>query len=234
MDVRFFAEAVFSITGLRDSLATILLQRSRYPATSTERGFNPLLNYIPEVEQNGHYALFRQRAEENARNWMRKPLRLRPQEGGLSNDEITVDAILSLLSQRGSTTYLIIYPYHTQIRLMIECLGMGELFSDWKRSIVAAAEHHSKKGSRVEVWDFSGLSSETLEAVPSKGDKASRLANFWEAGHFKKELGDKMTARMFGRRVILGSNWIAETSTFGWAKIVVACKPFSQRIRLWP
>ena len=68
LDKRFFAESVFSITGLRDSLTTVFLQRSRYPATSTERGFNPLFNYIMEVDRYGHYVLFRQRAEENERS----------------------------------------------------------------------------------------------------------------------------------------------------------------------
>ncbi len=197
-DSRFFAESVFSITGLRDSFTTLLLQQSRYPATSTERGFNPLFNYIPEVAQNGHYALFRQRAEENIRNWTRKPLRLRPQEGGVSEDEVMLDAILANLTQAGSTTYLIIYPYHAQIRMIIERLGMGQLFADWKRLVVAIAERHTKPGNKVQVWDFSGVSPETLEAIPAKGDRQTRLIHYWEAGHFKKQLGDLVIARLLG------------------------------------
>ena len=199
-DSRFFAESVFSITGLRDSVATVLLQRSRYPATSTERGFNPLLNYIPEVEQSGHYALFRQRAEENSRNWARKPLRLRPKDGGMSDDEVAIDAILSLAAQEGSTTYLIIYPYHAQIRMMIERLGLGELFADWKRLIVGIAERHAERGGRVEVWDFSGIASETRESIPAKNDRQTHLTHYWEAGHFKKELGDLVIDRLLSRQ----------------------------------
>lgn len=203
-DSRFLAESVFSITGLRDSLTTLLLQRSRYPATSTDRGFNPLFNYIPEVEHSGHYALFRQRAEENYRNWTRKPLRLRPIKGGVSDDEATIDAILSVATQEGSTTYVIIYPYHAQIRMMIERLGMGELFADWKRLVVAIAERNAEHGGKVEVWDFSGVAPETLEAIPAKGDRQTHLTHYWEAGHFKKELGDLVIDRLLGKRSNFG------------------------------
>jgi hypothetical protein len=219
LDKQFLAESVFSTTGLRDSFTTILLQRSRYPATSTERGFNPLFNYIPEVEQSGHYGLFRQRAEENVRNWARKPLRIQPQEGGKSDDEATLDAILSSFTQADGGTYVVIYPYHAQIRMIIERLGMGQLFADWKRLVLAIAERNAERGSKVEVWDFSGVAPETLEAIPAKGDHKTRLNYYWEAGHFKKELGDLMMARLLGNRqsefgIALNSrnieHWLAE------------------------
>lgn len=217
-DARFFAESVFSITGLRDSLTTLLLQRSRHPATSTDRGFNPLFNYIPEVEQSGHYTLFRQRAEENVRNWTRKPLQLRPQKGGLSDDEATVDAILTQATQGGSTTYIIIYPYHAQIRMMIERLGMGQLFADWKRLVVGIAELNTDRGGKVEVWDFSGVAPETLEAIPAKSDRKTHLTHYWEAGHFKKELGNLVMERLLGKQNNFGvkldsgniDSWLAE------------------------
>jgi len=203
-DTRFFAESVFSITGLRDSLATLMLQRSRYPATLTDRGFNPLFNYIPEVEQSGHYILFRQRAEENVRNWTRKPMRIRPQLGGVSDDEVTVDAILSQAAQGGSTTYIIIYPYHAEIRMMIERLGMGQLFADWKRIVVDIAERRAVGGGKVQVWDFSGIGPETLEAIPARGDRKTQMTHYWEAGHFKKELGDLMIDRLLGKQSDFG------------------------------
>lgn len=217
-NARFFAESVFSITGLRDSLTTIAVQRSRYPATTTDRGLNPLLNYISEVEQSGHYVLFRQRAEENARNWTRKPKRLRPIQGGISDDEAMLDAIVSHAADGGSMTYLIIYPYHAEIRMMIERLGLGDLFADWKRIIVGIAEKNSDRDGKVQVWDFSGIAPETLEAIPVKGDRKTHLAYYWEAGHFKKELGELVIERLLGKPSNFGiqlnsqnlESWLAE------------------------
>jgi len=40
------------------------------------------------------------------------------------------------------------------------------------------------------LWDFSGCHSVTIEDVPASGDLRSEMRWYWEAGHFKKELGD--------------------------------------------
>lgn len=217
-DIRFFSESVFSISGLRDSISTLLVQKSKYAAILTNRGFNPLLNYIPEIAQNGHYAMFRQRAEENLKSLKRKPLRLSPIQGSLSDDASVTEASLARLASAGSTTYLIIYPYHAQLRIMIEQLGMGELFSEWKRLILGIAIRQSTDHGNVEVWDFSGISPETLEMIPVKGDYKTQLHFYWEAGHFKKELGDLALARVLGKPGNFGvklntsklESWLAE------------------------
>lgn len=198
IDPRFFAETVFSINGLRDSLDTALLQRSRHPAILTERGFNPLQNYTGEIERSGHYVLFRQRAEESVRIWQGKSKRLHAAGGGVLEDEQAVDAILTQAGQADSRVLLVIYPYHAQLRLVIERLGLGGLFAEWKKSITSMAMRHAAGGVKVEVWDFSGIAPETSEAIPAKGDRRTQLDYFWEAGHFKKALGDKAIARMLG------------------------------------
>lgn len=194
MDERVIAETVFSITGLRDSLKTIALQDSRYPALLTERGFNPLDNYIPEVENSGHYVLFRQRAEENRRIWSNKGRHLRAEDGSDSIDQQALKAFLTRATTNGGKVNIVIYPYHAQIRMMLERMGMGGLFSDWKKLIVSVAAQHTG----VDVWDFSGISPETLEAIPTPGDRKTHLRHYWEAGHFKSALGDKVIARMLG------------------------------------
>lgn len=214
----FFADSVFSIAGLGDSLATILAQHSHYPATTTDRGFNPLLNYIPEVGKSGAYIFFRQRAEENIRRWRQKPLRLRPEQGGASDDEATLDAILARLSRADTTIYVIIYPYHAQIRVLAERLGMGELFADWKQLLISIAERNARPGVRIEVWDFSAIAPETIEAIPPKGDRQTRLNYYWEGGHFKNQLGDRVLERLLGKPGDFGvkldsgniERWVAE------------------------
>jgi type II secretory pathway component PulM len=207
VDARLLAETVFSLTGLRDSLLTVAQQRSPYAATITDHGFNPLANYIPEVEQGGHYVLFRQRAEENLRNWRRKPPRIEPREGGISSDQQQVEAILAQAAAAGSTVHLVIYPYHAEIRMMLERAGLGELFADWKKLIVASAA----RSPQVKVWDFSAISAETREAIPPRGDHHTQLAYYWEAGHFKKALGDKALARMLGGRGDFGVELYPDT-----------------------
>ena len=211
LDARFFAEAVFSITGLRDSLSTLIVQRADFAASVTERGFNPLHNYLQEVSRNGHHVLFRQRAEENLRNWSGKPKRLRPADGGISEDEMALDAILASSTAAGSRIHLIIYPYHAQIRLLMERMGMGGLFSEWKRQVYRIAERHAAQGGNVEVLDFSGIGNETLETIPGPGDRRTHLTYYWEAGHFKKELGERVIARVLGRETGFGTKLERQT-----------------------
>ncbi len=198
-DSQFLAESVFSTSGLVDSLSMLWLQRAKYPSILTERGFNPLLSYIPEIETGGHYALFRQRATENVRSWTRKPKQLRPQDGAVSDDEVMLEASIKRLLTQGSTVHIIIYPYHAQFRMLMERLGMGDLFSAWKRQVLASAERLSSQGGTIAVWDFSGISEETLEPIPVRSDRRTHLRYYWEAGHFKKELGDKIWARILGQ-----------------------------------
>ena len=196
-DARFFAESVFSLTGLTDSMETIFLQYARHPETTTRRGFNPLYGYVAEVAASGHYALFRQRGVENLRSWQRKPRQIRPKADAASADEAATKAFLIEATQAGAKIYLIIYPYHAQIRLMLERVELGGLFADWKRELVALTEGSGLK-DRVELWDFSGIAQETLEAIPAKGDHRTQLNYYWEAGHFKSALGERIIANLFG------------------------------------
>ena len=46
--------------------------------------------------------------------------------------------------------------------------------------------------ANAELWDFSGFSPYADEAVPLPGDTHSEMRWYWEAGHFKKSLGDRL------------------------------------------
>ena len=61
-------------------------------------------------------------------------------------------------------------------------------------------------GSDVELWDFSSFSPYADESVPGPGDTVSELRWYWEAGHFKKSLGDRLLTRLFDTRGT-GSRW---------------------------
>ena len=198
IDGNFVAQNVLSVTGLQDSIDTLAIQHARHPATLTERGFDPLDNYVVEVEHNGAYALFRQRAQDNIGHWGRQSPWIHPPGGGMSDTEQSADAFVARARAAGSKVYLVIYPYHAETRLIIERLGLGALFADWKKQMVDLASRHAAPGQAVEVWDFSGLSPRTLEAIPPPDDHRTQLQWFWEAGHFKPALGDVALARMLG------------------------------------
>ena len=47
-------------------------------------------------------------------------------------------------------------------------------------------------------WDFGCPTELTAEAVPSEAERGAAMQWYWEAGHFKKELGDLVLARALG------------------------------------
>lgn len=205
LDGTVWAETVFSLTALRDSMATLSLQHAKHPAMITPRGFNPLRHYELEVQQNGHNTLFRQRAAENLKNWARKPARLLTVTGGPSSDQLDFEAFLQEAAPAASTVHLIIYPYHAEIRLMIERAGLGGLFAEWKASVLKAAQHYSTAKVQIHVWDFSGIGARNLEAIPPPGDRKTRMQAYWEAGHFKSYLGDLVLAQVVGKQPGFGT-----------------------------
>ena len=82
--------------------------------------------------------------------------------------------------------------------------GLLGVFEQWKAEIIASVDKYAKAGMKVELIDFSGFSAETSEPIPVRGDK-THLAYYWEAGHFKKELGDRMLDRIFGGETGFGT-----------------------------
>jgi hypothetical protein len=205
IDGKFLGESVLSMTGFKDSISTITIQRAKNAAVLTELGFNPALDYVSEVQRNGHYALFRQRAEESSKKWSKKLAILSPMSGGLSDDQNALNATLQLLRESPDTkVYVIIYPYHAQLRMMVERLGLGELFGEWKRYLANSTTAHAGKSGNIELWDFSGISSYNSEDVPVRGDKSTKLKYYWEAGHFKEMLGGELISAILGERPDFG------------------------------
>jgi hypothetical protein len=147
--------------------------------------------------------LFRQRAESNLRQWTIRPVHLGVAEGGPGAQPALFEAGLQKALGHGSKIYVIIYPYHAEIRLMMEKVGLTPLFGEWKRQLVAAVERHSA-GGNIELWDFSGLTPQTSEAIPEKNDRRTHMVYYWEAGHFKKAMGDLVMGRLLGQDTGVG------------------------------
>ena len=94
-------------------------------------------------------------------------------------------------TQNNTELILIVYPYHGQLLVMIDELGLWPLFEEWKRRIVNIMEEEvGDSQHRIAFIDFSGFSEYATEKIPSRNDKKSTTQWYWEAGHFKKELGD--------------------------------------------
>lgn len=187
-------DSLFSMTSIKDALKTLLIQHDEEAATMTRRGFNPLREYEALARSEGYYVLFRQRAEENAKVYLKK--------AGGRLDDVQVKLFRHLLQQAansGIEVNVVIYPYHAQILALFEKTGLFDYFTQWKRIVVSEVADISSRQTvvPVKVFDFSGYGPHQCEVIPAKGDLRSVSRWYWEAGHFKKALGELVLQRIF-------------------------------------
>ncbi len=193
------AAALLTLNALADSLATIRAQHEPYAASLTDAGFNPKRDYIGVSRREGYFAMFRQRDQENARAYVRGPKSVFQTGKRPAPAFDAVDNIIALARARGIALRLVLYPYHVHTLMLFQLTGLWPAYEDWKRELVGRVG--AARGTMdVELWDFTGFSPYTDEQVPRPGDTRTELQWYWEAGHFKKSLGDLLLANMFDKR----------------------------------
>ncbi len=190
------ATALLTLNALADSLATIRAQHQPYATSLTDTGFNPKRDYIGVSRREGYYAMFRQRDQENARAYVRGPKSVFQAGKRPAPAFDAVDNIIALARARGVALRLVLYPYHVHTLMLFQLTGLWPAYEDWKRELVGRVD--AARGTMdVELWDFTGFSPYTAEQVPRPGDTRTELQWYWEAGHFKKSLGDLLLANVF-------------------------------------
>lgn len=102
---------------------------------------------------------------------------------------------LERLAARGVQTVVVIPPVHVLQLEAIRAAGLWPVYETWKRDLLRATE-----GVGAPLWDFSAYTGPAAEPLPTEGGAerpGARMAWFWEASHFKRELGDRVLARVY-------------------------------------
>ena len=197
---RWKVDTVFSLDALLDAVKTLRIQNDANAGTMTARGFNPLFDYLRIAREEGYYAIFLQRARENARSFSLAPHGIVRTRDDSSADWRDLDGLLDAAAREKTGIHLIIYPYHAQLMAMLEQTGLWPVFEQWKLRLLreVARLNAAHPEARVVLWDFSGYGALQCEAIPAKGDIAHGTRWYWESGHFKAALGERMLERIFG------------------------------------
>lgn len=228
--LRLKTASLFSIQASMDSLRTVRLQRDKYPESMTPRGFNPLRDYEASAKTEGYYSMFRQRAVSNAQRLARMPKNLFVAGSNTSSEWIALTQMLEASARRGGKVAIVIYPYHAQLLAMFEQYGLWDAFEAWKKRVAEVAEATQRKSSgTIEAWDFSGFSDYQCEAIPAQGNRTDTVRWYWEAGHFKKELGDIILTRVLTSQE---SGPVASAEIFGMRLTAASLERNSKRIRM--
>jgi hypothetical protein len=95
---------------------------------------------------------------------------------------------------------------------MLHRVGLWPSFEAWKRVLVRVVEAEgSSAPGTISLLDFSGYNDFTTERVPPAGDTRSQMHWYWEAGHYKSDLGDQVIERVYGQHPDFGRELSSST-----------------------
>ena len=186
-------DSLFSLASVKDAVHTLRIQHDGEAATLSADGFNPLLEYGAHARQDGYHKMFTQRAQESAANLRRKSTR------GLATEDFQLlRTFLLAMAATQADVKLVIYPYHAQMLAMFEAAGLWPLFEEWKARLVQEIDAVRQRypEAQITVTDFSGYGVFNCERIPAARERDAATRWYWEAGHFKKALGDLVLRRL--------------------------------------
>jgi hypothetical protein len=190
--------ATLTIDALSASLRTVLHADPVGGVTMTNLGFNPLRNYHAHVRSSGHHALF----EQNLRQAMALFERTGVRDEDFDDQHrsiVLLDSIVAAASAKGAPVKMFVHPVHARYLEMICEAGLWPSLESWKRALARLAARYRKNGFEVELVDFSGYDSVATEPVPPPRDTTAQMRWWWEAAHYKSELGERIIRRLFGQ-----------------------------------
>ena len=201
MQARDYAQTTLTLAAFIDSVQTLGSQKNPFSVNLTALGFNPMRDYLKITADEGYWNVFRAKDQANIKAYLQRPKDIFDIEGASSAQLEDMRNILKLCRKHGISLHLVIYPYHARLLEIIRITGHWSAFEDWKRAIVRIVdkEAESAEPTTVRLWDFSGFNVLSTEPVPEKNDRRATTRWYWEAGHFKRELGDLVQDRVFGR-----------------------------------
>lgn len=198
--MRDYAESTLTLGALVDSITTLANQRNPYSVDLTQQGFNPMRDYLKITADEGYWAVFRQKELMYDKSFARFPKGIFDASGNTSKHWQDLRDIMRLCRQHGIELRLFTYPYHAHMLDTFERTGHTPGLELWKRALAKTLADEAVRSAQpaVALWDFATRNAITVEAVPPKGDRKSSMRWYWEAGHFKSELGGVMLEKFFG------------------------------------
>lgn len=108
-----------------------------------------------------------------------------------------LDRVSTALCRSGTRLRLYINPTHAMTSDVLYWGGKWPALESWQAQLTALAESRRRQGCDVRVFDFSGFNSITTEAPPQRSGRPE-MTYFWEASHYRENVGRMILARMFG------------------------------------
>ena len=188
-------DATLTLDALVGSTTTVLAQ-GKPSATILQNGFDPKTDYVAYVKQHGFRELFDQKQAQLDARFAKYPHPGFTEPYGTSGFRSLRNIITAARAHDLELT-LVIYPYHAWIMDLLRKHGIWDASEAWKRALVRVVAE-TAPSLRVRIVDFSGYNAVTQEHVPAPGDVRTDVRWYWEPGHFRSALGNRIIGRLYG------------------------------------
>lgn len=188
------AEATLTLNALLDSTLTLREQRNPFAEDLTPLGFNPMRDYLKITADEGYWAVFRQKDLVNIKAYSKRPRDIVDASGTSSPALDDLRRVITLCRKHHIDLRLVLYPYHAHLLEILHLTKHWQTYENWKRAVVHIARDEAVAAGQppIPLWDFSRYTVNSQSPVPEKGDRKTTNPWYWEAGHFKRELGNRV------------------------------------------
>ena len=196
--VRLFKDTLTSLISfemLYESWNTVLAQakianEKLYKATLTPTGFW-INNPPPQRTQRWIFRLIEK--QYMTITWFPRPEKkfaMKRDDG--SSNLVYLQEILADAHREGIDLRLGFMPFHARLAEAMRAVDIWDDFEQWKKDVVALVESEATAAGQAPfpLWDFTGYNSITMEKVPSRKDKTSRMKWHLDATHVSPATGD--------------------------------------------
>jgi len=202
-----------SLDALRASLATVRSQRDREPQWFAPDGqrlgevfFRRAGEHFEQLGPRGYFEEIDRlevgfkREGQSAANARGLGRTAQPATAASETSLDYIRRIVAFCRAHGVDLRIFIAPEHAHQLEITAAIGEWAGLENAKRALVQllaedAARHPG--APPIPLWDFSGYSSVTTEALPEPGSRAE-MGFYWDSSHFKDVVGDLVLDRLFG------------------------------------
>jgi hypothetical protein len=190
------ALATLSMDALRDSIMTVIAQHRPDPIDLSPEGATNDQLFRKQVRVDGYETFFLQKDTETGGRLagLSAALRAHPDVGLANLDQVA--AMIALCRQHGVDLDFALPPTHADLLVQIDRAGLWSRYHGVKAALTRLIAANG--GGAARLWDFSGFDAVSTEPVPTTAEAHADTRWFWEPNHFKRAVGERMLAAIYG------------------------------------
>jgi hypothetical protein len=198
-----FLSSLLSFSALKASFNTIADRNTTDKPLTDRNGLHNQLALSNEIMKQGHRKSTRKIEDQFAGAILfpepAKQFRFRK-----NKDDATATAfdifrdLINFCHEKNIDTYIALNPTHARMFEVFYQRGLWNEFEEWKRNItrINAEVASTRNVDAFPLWDFAAHNSVTMDHMPSSEEKKMEARYFWEATHFKINVGELMIRKM--------------------------------------